>query len=691
MKFLRRANDDERGVVLVLMALAMTALLGIVALVVDLSQVRTDRRVNKSVADMSVRAGLGVLNLGPWSGVCRAKDYIRANAPGFSSFDPGSEKWLQLSSPLNQLSTSPCLNPTAAQLCLPGTLGVPNTSTWGKLSATAGNGRFTIEIQSGYNMPDARFPEDAVAVADTGDPLKGSCDNLVVIITERRTPFFAGVIGGGDKTTTIRSVGRVSNLRSEEYSPALLLLEREGCNVLSVASNNSRVVAQPYLSFPGVIQVDSANRSGCASNQAVLNGSTTSNGPSIVACSAKLLNPSPGCNVALGDKPGRIGLYGLNFQPPGANLSTPFTGSWSTTTYGDTQAVRSGQSGRDPLDRIYRQNVVALDTEAQAVLTGNGGRPPGCSSVVGNACTGSGGRTWLVLSQSDCDTLATESLTNFFTPLIPVVPDRKLAQNIWFNCNLTVKNTLLPLLLSGIDSYVVVTGTLAVNSTFAITDPRTVFIGGTVSGPGIGLNIGNGGNFNVNNPLTGANCVTPAIVKPTRMVVANGSFKMGSGGVVHLCQTFVFLSNGYGRTPAVNGTEPCSSPCDSFLGKIDIGSGSSVDWTAPNKITGRRPTSDEVLLTSIPPPVSPYEDLGLWTEAGGAQSMSGGGNSHMTGVFFLGNANAFTLAGNSGANVSLSAQFITRRMSVTGGATVNLVLNPFDAVPVVVNDMVLVR
>jgi len=71
--------------------------------------------------------------------------------------------------------------------------------------------------------------------------------------------------------------------------------------------------------------------------------------------------------------------------------------------------------------------------------------------------------------------------------------------------------------------------------------------------------------------------------------------------------------------------------------------------------------------------------------------MSGGGNSHMTGVFFLGNANAFTLAGNSGANVSLSAQFITRRMSVTGGATVNLVLNPFDAVPVVVNDMVLVR
>ena len=689
MRLLRRTGDDERGVVLILMAVAMTLLLGVVALVVDLSQIRTDRRVNKSVADMSVRAGLGVLNLGPWSGVCRAKDYIRANAPGFSTFDPGSEKWLQLSSPLNQLTTSPCLNPTAAQLCLPGALGVPNTGTWGKLNATAGGGRFTIEIQSGYTMPDARFPEDIAAAADTGDPLKGACDNLVVIIKERRTPFFAGVLGGGDKTTTIRSVGRVSNLRSEEYSPALLLLAREVCSVLTVSGANSRVIAQPYLAYPGVIQIDSANRSGCASNQAVLTGGTTSGGPQIIACSAKLLNPSPGCNVALADKPGRIGLYGLNFQPPGANLTTAYTESWATTTYGDTRAVRSAQSGRDPLDKIYRTNVMALETEAKAVLTGNGGLPPGCASVVNNACTGNG-RTWLVLSQSNCDTLATESLTNFFTPLIPVVPDRKLAKHIWFNCNLTVKNTLLPLVLSGADSYVVVTGTLSVNSTFAISDPRTVFIG-MASSSGIGLNIGNGGNFNVNNPVPGADCVVPVLVKPTRMVVGDGSFKMGSGGTVHLCQTFVLLASGYGKIPPTDGTLPCSTPCSTYVGKLSVGSGAVVDWTSPNKITGRRPTAEEVLLTSIPAPVSPYEDLGLWTEAGGAQSMSGGGSSHMTGVFFLGNADAFTLTGNSGANVSLSAQFITRRMTVTGGATVNLVLNPFDAVPVVVNDMVLVR
>ncbi len=237
---------DERGVVVILFALAMAGIMTMAALVLDLAQLRADRRVNKSVADMAVRAGLGVLQAGPWSGVCRAKDYVRANSPEFSSFDPGSEKWFQLGSPVSNLTSSPCLNTAGApfvNLCLPGELGIPRTDTWGRLRATAGGGRFTIEIQSGYTMPDSRFPEDQVAAADTGDPLKGSCDNLVVIITERRTPLFGGIVDGLSRTTTIRSVGRLSNISTGEYNPALLLLERHGCDVLVAGSNNTRVIA----------------------------------------------------------------------------------------------------------------------------------------------------------------------------------------------------------------------------------------------------------------------------------------------------------------------------------------------------------------------------------------------------------------------------------------------------------------
>jgi hypothetical protein len=84
--------------------------------------------------------------------------------------------------------------------------------------------------------------------------------------------------------------------------------------------------------------------------------------------------------------------------------------------------------------------------------------------------------------------------------------------------------------------------------------------------------------------------------------------------------------------------------------------------------------------------------VALWTEAGGAgNGVTGGGDSKLTGVYFLGNAHAFTLAGGSGANVYLSAQFISRTMVVAGGAIVNLVLNPLDSVPLVVYELILVR
>jgi len=691
MKSREGTPHDERGAVLILFAIAMTIVMSMAAIVIDLSQLRADRRVNKSVADMAVRAGLGVLQAGPWSGVCRASEYLKTNSR-FSSFDTGSEKWFQLGSPLSAITSSPCLNTSSLPfltLCLPGQLGIPRTDTWGRLTATAGGGRYSVEIQSGYAMPDSRFPEDIPAAADTGDPLKGSCDNLVVIIKQTRPPVFAGVIDRNDKTTTIRSVGRLSNINTGDYNPALLLLERRKCAVLTAASNGGRIIAQPYQDHPGVIQIDSADdQGGCASNQAVLNGAATSAGPSIVACSARTLNPTPGCNLATGDKPGRIGIYALNFPRPSSDYVT----SAYPATYGDTEAVRSAQSGRAPLDVAYRNTVRALDTEAQSVITGNAGKPPGCGPVTANTCTGTDG-TWLVLQQTDCN-----SYDNFFSPVL--YPLRASSPRIWFNCDLNVQPSLL--LLTGLtltapDSYVVVTGQLAVTTTFAIVDPRKVYIGGRATGNKIGLDVGNGGNLSVNNPLPSADCVAPVgVIKFTKVVVGDGSFNMASGGGAHLCQTFLLMASGYGKVPTTDGTPPCSNPtaspavtttvCDTYSGTVSIGSGSRIDWTAPNLAIGRRPTSSELQTTS------PFEDVGLWTEAGGAtNSVGGGGDAKMSGVFFLGNADSFTLAGNSGANVYLSAQFITRTMKVTGGAVVNLVISPYDSVPFVVYELVLVR
>ncbi|MEJ7764206.1 MAG: hypothetical protein WKF86_01805 [Acidimicrobiales bacterium] len=662
-----RRTAGERGVVLVLFTLALSTVMTMTALVFDLSQRRVDRRVNKTVADVAVRAALGVLHLSPWSGVCRAREFLKTNSR-LSGLD--DEKWFNVSDPGAPLASSPCTSTATAPfttLCVPG-----QPSTWGRLTATAGSGRYSIVIQSGYLMPDARFPEDLISPSDTGAPLLGGCDNLMVTITEKRSPLFGGIVDGSDKTTTIRSVGRISNRGTSATSPALHLLERDACSVLATNGSNTRVIAQPYLDHPGVIQIDSADAGGCASNQAVLNGQATAAGPSIVACSAVAAprTPSVGCNSATANKPGRIGIYALNLRPPKDFVTSPYPGS-----YGDQRAVPASQLGRIIIDRDYRKPAFDLDADARTVITGNSGKPPGCSTIDNStsSCLGTDG-TWLVLRQQDCNNYDIFMSTG----------NRAASRLIWFDCDLTVNSSRrLPngLILSAANSIIVVTGFLTVSSPFAITDPRKIYIGGRSGAGPPGLDVGNGGNLNVGNPTTGQQC--PAKSTYTSMVVADGSFGLGAGGIAHLCSTFMLMASGYGTIPTTDGTAPCNT-CSGYQGTVAIGSGSTIDWTPPNLVTGGRPTPAQRLT-------SPFEDVALWTEAGGSNNqVSGGGSSALAGAYFFGNADPFTLNGGSGATVN-RAQFIARRMVVGGGSVVNLAIDPLNSLPLPVYKLSLVR
>lgn len=684
MNRLRRLRGDQSGVIVIVVALLLTVLLGMGALVLDLSQIRAERQLDKSLVDSAVRAGLGVLQAGPWTGICRATNYLLNNSPDFKTWDPGSTQFFQLGSPLNQLTSSPCLAPLTIPyktLCLPG--GLLGNTTWGKFTATAGNGHYTVEVDSGYWMPDPRFPEDQLAPTDNGSLLLGGCDNLAIIITEKPTTFFGGVLGGNTHITTIRSVGRLSELQDAQYNPAVLLLEQHGCGVMTVSGNGTRVISQPYLDHPGVIQIDSADDlGGCASNQALLNGQSTTSGgfsvPSIMACSATTGVPAIGCNVATGNTPSRIGIYALNFPHAAGDYVTSGSG-----TYGDTTAVRSAQSGRGPVDAIYRLSVKALDSAANTAITGNSGMPPGCVTVSNNTCTGNG-LTWTVLGQTDCNSLATFTLTH---------PLWMASQNVYFNCSLNVAANNVPvggLNLTAPNAYVIVNGSVQVSTVFSVVDPRKFFVLGSTTGTKIGLDIQNGAVFSLDDPVPGNTCLASGVEKYSQVVVGNGAFNVTSGGATHMCQTFMYLANGFNTVPTTDATGPCTcsgSGYANYTGNVSVGSGSSIDWTAPNEVSGRRPTADELANQT------PFEDLALWTEAGGngLNSVNGGGNSQMTGVYFMPAANSFSLAGNSGANVYLSAQFIARTMKVTGGAVVNLVLNPFDSVPFIIYSIALVR
>ena len=648
-----RRRGDERGTVLVVTAAASVVMILMVALVVDLGQIRVDKRMNKGVTDMAARAGIARLQFGPWSGVCKARNFLLTNADGFSSFDPGSETWSNGAAQV--IVTNPCpavANAPDVTQCAAGT-----PSTWAKLQATAGGGRFTVEIQSGYVLPDPRFPSDA----DRGDP--GSvCDNLAVILTEVTSPNFAQVTNGGSTAVGVRSVGRLNATETLDFVAALQLLERTNCDVLQVGGANTRVIAQPYGPYPGTIQIDSDGSGACA--KPILNSQATSGGPAVLACSTNSTNPD--CRPGTGTRPSRIGVYAANFNKPPNIIATAYP-----STYGDTAAVGSPRTSRKYTDQRYRQNVADLDSNAKSVLTGNGGLPPGCTLVLLNTCTGNG-VTWLVLGALDCGTLGV-----FFA-----VPGRTSAQNIWFNCDLTVNSALT---LTAANAYIVIRGSLTVTSTFSILDPRKVYVGGQSTGNKIGLDV-SGGTLNMNAAGNASCAARTGAGYANRFVVGNGTFKVGSGGTARICQTFTYLASGYDKVPATNGTAPCACSTWNAPGLVNIGSGSTVDWSAPNEITDRLPGAEELATTS------PFEDLALWTEAGGnSHSLSGGASTRMAGVFFMPNANSFSLAGGGSLPIDLSAQFVATSLKVTGGATVNLVPNPEDSIPVTIYTTLLVR
>lgn len=666
---MRRRGRGEHGTVVVMTALMVVGSLMMVGLVLDLGELRTDRRTNKSVTDMAARAGVGRLAFGPWNGVCKARDFLIGNAKGFSAFDAGSETW---STAANQLITSdPC--PSLAYSEDPNPCVPNNPATWAKLQATAGGGRFTIEIQAGYALPDARFPSDA-ALGDTGVPELGGCDNLAVILTERQAPAFAQAGGGTAKNLRVRSVGRLNAEETLEFVAALQLLDRHNCDVLTTGGSGTKVIAQPYNTYPGTIQIDSDGGplGDCTSNKRILVGQDTSGGGTIVACSTDGL-PAHGCEPTTGSNSSRIGIYAANFKPA-AQVTSNFSAS-GVTSYGDTMAKPSPRTGRKYVDQRYRQNLIALDQEVKGMLNAANPWPPGCLPVVIpggiGTCVGLG-VTWLVVE--GCGSLIQTTLN--------LDPVWRAFKNIWFRCDLNVS---VPLTLTGADSFIVVTGQLALASTFTITDPRKVFVGGRSTGNAIGMDL-SGGTLSIN-AGGAANCAArggPG--HANRLVVGKGSFKAGSGATVRMCQTFIYLASGYDKVPATDGTFPCASPCSSYSGTMTISSGAVSDLSAPNEITGRLPTAAELALTN------PFEDLGLWTEAGGnTNGMAGGASTSLTGVFFLPNAAAFTLTGGGALPIRLSAQFVSTKLAVTGNATINLVPNPEDSIPVRIYTTLLVR
>ena len=678
---------DEQGAVMVLFALFITAIFAMVAIVIDIAGVREDRRTNKLIADQAASAGSSNLDENPWSAACKALDYLRANTPALRT---GATVVYRNGAGANV--SNPCTNPGARPPCTAG-----DSTTFARIRVTSSNGNLVAEIKAAYELPDPDFAEDSdLLVSDEGD---GPCLHMGVIVSETEDAKFSAVMGADPITSRMRSVARLMEGEQQGQSAALVLLERNDCNVLQSSGSNTKVVALAHRDAttntyaPGVIQFDTAGDGSCNSGNPIINGQATTTGPSILACSVTSTFTGPtACGPNEAGSPStasRIGVYAQRFSSvPAGNISR----AYSVGTYGDTDRVASGQATRLNVDERYRAAVADLDRDAHAALCSTvwpgcatpRTLPQGCTGLVGDTCTDAASTVWKVITGPAC-----------------AAPPATITEvKVFFACaDLNIlTNVSMP---SATD--IVITGKLRVSAaTFSAPVVERTYVLGSEPNPGIGVEVATAGVLDLNRG-TRTTCGQRTLLDKdatSRFVLARGALEVTD--TMKACSTSVLLSSGFNKTPAADGTAPCPSTenataCADYKGIINVIAGASLDWSAPNREKTIPACPHDTACYDPLLAVNELEDLALWVEAAGGGSgigesrISGGSATNMAGVYFLPNANRFTLAGGGTLPIELNAQFLTRKLTVTGGATVALRPNPTDSVSLPIFTNVLIR
>ncbi|MGH3116309.1 MAG: Tad domain-containing protein, partial [Gaiellales bacterium] len=551
---IRRRTADEQGATLVLFMAILVGLLGISGLVLDLGLVRADRRQNKSAADLAVAAGMRRLELGgfpaPFRGVCEAVKFLKANQPELATMS-GTYK---AGNGAAIASSDPCSTsaPEWNQLC------VPNTqSTWAWYHGTADGGRLEVDIKSGYLLSDGGFGEEALLSGDGGDIDLGNCDHMAVVVNEAETPGFGKAVFGGNLTSRIRSVGRITQSIDSTAVIALLLLERNDCNVLTFNGTNSALRVQGHGIHPGIVHADSIGDGDDCSNK-ILNGATAStsggyNGAAILAeraeTSANPPNPPTPGFVSIAAKSGIPGSKTENYAPdcPSKILAQP-----------SGCVTGSSRKGRVNVDILYRARIKALQAEAA---------------------------TWTGWNQSQATTAAPDHPAFTYYNNCNTVPPAVTAQYVFINCS----NFNNPVIFTANDAVVIFNGRISGSPDMTFVNPAKVYIRDGLSR--------SGGTFNVNTglavPASSASCASRfpgERAKTAKLVVANGDLSTTGGANLHLCGTTLLMGDGSAggggcpnptppAIPSTNGVVPYDN-C--FNGSISLSGGGAIDWTAPN-------------------------------------------------------------------------------------------------------------
>ncbi len=661
-----------------LLAISITGLCIVSAMVLDFGLARVDRQIDRSAADSATLAGLHALtsrgdgNAHSYIGVCTALHYLAVNNPRFS----GVTESVGWKNGLGTATGNGCSNAALRNR----TCSTTDKTTWAvwSWSGTSGGLSLNVKIESGFEFTGSpTYAEDALpASSQDSTELKG-CDTLAVTIAQSREPGLGSVVTADRLSTSIRSVGRVE-YQPGESAPAMLLLKRTGCPILRTGSSSGGsfihvlgAKSSNGLSQPGTIHADSTGTGACTggSNSNIFIGNATHG---IVAYAAPLLSNPSAPDPA---KPGSITTVAKYDGLSGGIIRDSLDNVYgsSALTSGGTKNEVAGRPlvTRGLIDKRYFTGVKGAIAGASTVFaTGSAGAPAGWTTfpVAVDPC-----------KPTPAQVTALGALTS--------------TSKLYINCNGKFVGDMAGLTINAGTVYF--RGWVNPSRQLRLPNAHHVYIGNHESAPNAdAISLGNNSTFEMNTTgnLSGTDCSEGQRASKAVLFVRSGDIKQ-TAGTLRMCRTTAFLMGGSttGCVPATTGTAPTANPCPGINGGLGTGqftqTGGAIDWTAPDALDATTvPATGKVLATAVTAwaDVNGPEDLALWAESGTSSSatysMAGGGGFHVRGVFMVPNAEPFILSGGSTMNLT-NAQYIATSIELNGtGTNITMSVDPNSAV-----------
>lgn len=496
-------------------------------------------------------------------------------------------------------------------------------------SGTAGEYTITITqpVPDGYSLMGSQTPDTAVDGS--------ACQRIGVEIRRNRTYTFARVLGFESGSTHVASVARIGPGSGTGELVPLLVLEPIACDAL-YTSGQGRVTVTDNALTPGYIVVDS-------------DGSKTTN-PNRCGNNSYTIDPHGG--------PSQTNQDWIRALPVPAPDSIP-SAILSYALSGQTGANPAAAFNPDDLDdfipapecddlgscyRLFPEPIGATDRITRAPIDWR----YNCLASYPNYPLDLSDPSAGGIEVPGCPKAATRPsyVHELRSDLVLVTGNPEPGgYNVYGDdptesCNLQASDLDVGP-LSG-NWYVACPGGFSILNTVTFASGNVVF-----EGP---VSVGSSGTLTIN---SGANAADGS-GNDHVAVVRHGDFYKTAQANLYLPRTMLYLEDG----------------------AIDFGGGSgNLQWTAP---------------TGVGSGETQFEDLALWSESSLQHNLGGQTGNHVEGTLFTPNADPFRLAGQSG-QFQAKAQFLTRRLLVTGQGEVQMAPDPDRVTLIPIRQIMLIR